>query len=104
MRMYNPAHPMAIVREDILPELNITITEAARQLGISRVTLSRLLNEKSGITPDMAIRLHKWLGRGPSPEAWLKMQLTYDLWQAEQKHKEYNVIPVKYESESLAYA
>ncbi|MDP8106146.1 HigA family addiction module antitoxin, partial [Pasteurella atlantica] len=73
MRMYSPAHPMAIIREDILPELGLTITEAARQLGISRVTLSRLLNEKSAITPDMAIRLHKWLGRGPTPETWLQM-------------------------------
>ncbi len=102
MRMYNPSHPMAIVREDILPELNITVTEAARQLGVSRVTLSRLLNEKSAITPDMAIRLHKWLGRGPSPETWLQMQLAYDLWQTQQKNKEYNVIPIKYDENDSA--
>ncbi|MDP8106150.1 HigA family addiction module antitoxin, partial [Pasteurella atlantica] len=68
-------------------------------LGISRVTLSRLLNEKSAITPDMAIRLHKWLGRGPTPETWLQMQLAYDLWQVEQMNREYNVIPVKYKNE-----
>lgn len=96
MRMYNPPHPMSIVREDILPELNISITEAAKQLGVSRVTLSKLLNEKSAITPDMAIRLSKWLGQGPKPEVWLKMQLDYDLWHAEQANKVYNVTPVTY--------
>ncbi len=94
MKIHKPCHPMAIVREDILPELNITITEAAHQLGGSRVTLSKLLNEKSAITPDMAIRLHKWLGT-PSLEAWLKMQSVYDLWQIQAECKEYNVIPAQ---------
>lgn len=93
MRMHNPPHPAGILREFILPELNISITEASKQLGVSRVSLSRLINEKSGITPEMAIRLHKWLGRGPSPETWLRMQVQYDLWQAEQKNKEYKVQP-----------
>jgi hypothetical protein len=84
MNMHNPPHPGSILREDVLPELGLTITNAAHQLGIARVTLSRLIHERSGISPDMAIRLECWLG-GPSAETWLRMQLAYDLWQARQK-------------------
>ena len=62
MRMHNPPHPAEVIREDILPELGLSVTEAAKQLGISRVTLSRLLNGKSGISADMALRLNAWLG------------------------------------------
>ena len=86
MRMHNPPHPAEILREDVLPELGLTVTEAAKQLGVSRVTLSRLLNGKTGITADMALRLHLWLGEhSTSAESWLHQQATYDLWQAEQK-------------------
>ena len=86
MRMYNPPHPAETLREDILPALGISVTQAAKQLGVSRVTLSRLLNGKTGISADMAIRLHAWLGdNGPSPESWLHQQADYDLWQAAQK-------------------
>ena len=73
LKMYNPPHPAETIREDILPALGISVTQAAKQLGISRVTLSRLLNGKTGISADMAIRLHTWLGAD------------YDLWQAAQK-------------------
>lgn len=97
MNMYNPPHPASIIREDVLPELGITVTEAAKQLGVARVTLSRLLNEKTGISPDMAIRLHKWLGeKGATPEGWLHMQADYDLWQTTQKGTDYQVTPAKY--------
>lgn len=83
---HNPPHPAEIIKEDILPALNLNITQAARQLGIARITLSRLLNGKTGITPDMAIRLHQWLGTdSPGPESWLHQQANYDLWQALQK-------------------
>ena len=83
MRMHNPPHPAEVIREDILPELGISVTEAAEQLGVSRATLSRLINGKSGISADMAIRLHAWLGKdSPSPESWLHQQANYDLWQA----------------------
>jgi antitoxin HigA-1 len=92
-RMFNPPHPASIVREDVLPELGLTVTEAARQLGISRVQLSRVLNERAGISPDLAMRLEQWLG-GPSAESWLHMQADYDLWQAEQKGRP-NIDPVK---------
>ncbi|ABR74504.1 transcriptional regulator [Actinobacillus succinogenes] len=87
MDMFNPPpHPAAIIREDILPELGLSVTEAAKQLGVNRVTLSRLLNGKAGISADMALRLHAWLGENsPSPESWLHQQADYDLWQAKQK-------------------
>ena len=87
MKMYNPPHPGETLREDVLPELRLSVTDAADQLGISRVTLSRVLNEKMGISLDLARRLEKWLGgprNGPTADVWLKMQLAYDLWQAEQ--------------------
>ena len=86
-RMFNPPHPGETIREDILPALGITVTEAARQLGISRVTLSRLIHGQSGISADMARRLEAWLGgskRGPSAESWLRIQADYDLWLAMQ--------------------
>ena len=82
--MYNPPHPGEIIKEDVLEAEGISVTEAARQLGISRVTLSRLLNGKTGVSVDMALRLAQWLGT--SPEVWLRMQNACDLWQA-QKNK-----------------
>ena len=88
MRMHNPPHPAETIREDILPALGISVTQAAKQLGVSRVTLSRLLNGKTSISADMAIRLHTWLGNdSPSPESWLHQQADYDLWQAAQKEQ-----------------
>jgi addiction module HigA family antidote len=86
--MFNPPHPGETIREDILPALGITVTEAARQLGVSRVTLSRLINGQAGISADMARRLECWLGgpkRGPSAESWLRIQADYDLWEAMQR-------------------
>jgi antitoxin HigA-1 len=85
-RMFNPPHPAAILREDVLPALNLTVTEAAAQLGVSRVQLSRILNERASISPEMALRIEQWLGveRGGRAELWLGMQLDYDLWQARQ--------------------
>lgn len=81
--MYNPPHPGDMLKEDILPALGLSVTDAAEQLGVSRVTLSRMINGRAAISADMAIRLGQWLGDGP--EIWLKQQLQYDLWQAEQK-------------------
>lgn len=94
MRMHNPPHPAEVIREDILPELGLSVTEAAKQLGVNRVTLSRLLNGKSGISADMALRLHTWLGENsPSPESWLHQQADYDLWVASQK-ADFSITPV----------
>jgi len=82
-RMFNPPHPGEMLKEDVLPDLGLTVTEAAKQLAVTRVTLSRIINGKSGISPDMALRLAAWLGT--SADSWLNMQVAYDLWQAEQQ-------------------
>jgi addiction module HigA family antidote len=80
-RMFNPAHPGEVLREWI-PE-NMTVTQAAGQLQVSRVMLSKILNAKSGVSADMAIRLSAWLKT--TPDVWVDMQSQWDLWQAEQK-------------------
>ena len=82
MAMYNPPHPGEIIREFCIEPLNINITEAAKALGVTRKTLSALLNGRAGISPEMALRLSKVFGR--SPEGWLKLQIQYDLWKAKQ--------------------
>lgn len=81
--MYNPPHPGHVLREWI-PE-TMTVTDAAKALKISRVSLSKILNANSNISADMAIRLSQWLGT--SSDVWLTMQVKYDLWQAEQNTK-----------------
>ena len=85
--MFNPPHPGATLRDDVLPEMGLTITEAAKAIGVSRVALSRVLNGRAAISPDMSIRLEAWLGieNGGSADAWLGQQVAYDLWQARQK-------------------
>ena len=80
-RMHNPAHPGEVLREWI-PE-QMTVTQAAKELQVSRVTLSKILNGKTGVTAGMALRLSAWLGT--SPDLWLEMQTQWDLWQAEQR-------------------
>lgn len=88
-RMYNPPHPGLTLRDDVLPALGLSITEAAEQLGVARVTLSRMLNGRAGISPEMALRIEAWLGaeRGGEARLWLAEQSAYDVWQAEQKFK-----------------
>lgn len=83
MAMHNPPHPGEIIREDCLKPLGLTVGEAAQGLGISRKHMSDILNGHAGISPDMAIRLSKAFGG--SPESWLKQQMMYDLWRAEEK-------------------
>ena len=84
-RMHNPPHPGEILKQDVLPNLGLTVTAAAQQLRVTRVALSRILNESAGISPDMSLRLAAWLNT--SPEVWLRMQVTYDLWRAEKKRR-----------------
>ncbi len=84
-RMHNPPHPGEILKEDVLPDLGLTVTEAADQLGVSRVTLSRMINGNAAISAEMAIRLAQWLGG--NPETWLRAQVQYDLWHAEKGSK-----------------
>jgi addiction module HigA family antidote len=78
MRMYNPPHPGEIIREFCVEPLNLTVTDAAKALGVTRKTFSAVLNGKSGVSPEMALRLSRVFGR--TPEGWLKLQLQYDLW------------------------
>jgi len=84
MAMFNPPHPGSLLKDDVLPELGIGVTEAAAQLGVSRVALSRVINGRAAISADMAIRLEAWMN-GPTAESWVRMQAEYDLWQARQK-------------------
>jgi addiction module HigA family antidote len=80
------------LREDVLPALNLSVSEAARQLRVTRQTLHRVLAGKSGISPEMAVRLGKFCGNGPG--IWLRMQQTFDLWHAEKRlHYELEKIP-----------
>lgn len=88
-RMFNPPHPGLTLRDDVLPALGLSVTQAAEQLGVSRVALSRVLNGRAAISPDMALRLEAWLGadRGGDARVWLAQQSAYDVWQAEQRFK-----------------
>ncbi|MDH5642239.1 MAG: HigA family addiction module antitoxin [Nitrospira sp.] len=83
-RMHNPPHPGETLREDILPALGLTVTHAAAQLGVTRAALSRVLNGRAAISPEMALRLEGWLGveHGGRADVWLAQQAAYDLWQA----------------------
>lgn len=84
-QMHNPAHPGEILKEDVLPGLNMTVTAAAKELKVARVTLSRVLNGKAALSADMALRVGKWLNT--SPQSWMNMQTAYDLWQASKKRQ-----------------
>jgi addiction module HigA family antidote len=89
MKMHNPPHPGEILRTLCLEPLDITVTEAARSLGISRKTLSAILNGRAGISPEMAVRLS--IAFNTSAESWLNQQLQYDLWHAERSRKHLHV-------------
>ncbi len=83
MGMYNPPYPGEIIREFCIEPLGLTVTAAAKAIGVTRKTLSALLNGRCGISPEMALRLSKVFGR--SPEGWLRLQLQYDLWKTQQR-------------------
>ena len=83
MAMANPPHPGGIVKSECLEPLGLSVTKAARGLGVSRQALSELVNEKSAVSVEMAIRLSKAFGS--SPETWLGMQTAYDLWAARER-------------------
>ncbi|MGH8280172.1 MAG: HigA family addiction module antitoxin [Gammaproteobacteria bacterium] len=84
-RMYNPPHPGEILKQDVLPDLGLTVTEAAEHLSMSRVAFSRVINGRAAISADLALRLADWLP--PSAESWLRMQAAYDLWHASRKRR-----------------
>ena len=89
MIMKNPPHPGQHVRHDCLDPLGLTVTEAAKRLGVTRQTLNNLVTGKAGISAEMAIRLSKAFGG--SPEVWLGMQMQYDLAQAMKRETNINV-------------
>lgn len=89
MLMHNPSHPGEVIRELCLEPMGLSITAAADALGVSRKTLSAILNGRAGISPEMAIRLS--IAFDTSAESWLNQQYQYDLWHAEQHRSELKV-------------
>ncbi len=89
MVMKNPVHPGRIVREDCLRELGLSVTEAAKHLGVGRAALSALVNERASVSIEMAYRLSKAFGS--TPDHWMRMQLAYDLAQSRSLQKKINV-------------
>ena len=89
-KMYNPPHPGETLREDVLPALGLTVTDAAAQLGVTRAALSRVLNGRAALSPEMALRIEQWLGvkNGGRADVWLAEQASYDLWQARRNFKQ----------------
>ncbi len=91
--MFNPPHPGEVIRELCLEPLGVTVTEAAKALGVSRKALSELLNGHSRVSPEMAVRLS--IALDTSAESWLIQQAQYDLWQAEQNRGNLHVTLLK---------
>jgi addiction module HigA family antidote len=89
MEMYNPPHPGIVLRELCLQPLGLSVTAAAKALGVSRKSLSEVLNGRAGISPEMAIRLS--LAFGTSADSWLNQQVQYDLWKARRKRRKFRV-------------
>ena len=89
MKMHNPPHPGEVLLELCLKPLGLTVTQAAAALGVSRKTLSSILNARAGISPEMAVRLS--LAFGTTAESWMSQQVQYDLWHAERNRKNLRV-------------
>jgi addiction module HigA family antidote len=89
MGMHNPPHPGEVLKTLCLEPLKVSVTEAAKALGVSRKTLSAILNGRAGISPEMAVRLS--IAFGTSAESWLNQQTQYDLWHVEQRRKKLRV-------------
>jgi len=89
MKMHNPPHPGEIIKALCLEPLGLSVTDAAKALGVSRKTLSSILNGRAGISPEMAVRLS--LAFNTTAESWLNQQVQYDLWHAERKRKKLRV-------------
>jgi addiction module HigA family antidote len=82
-KMHNPPHPGEVLKDGVFLNTGVTVTGAAKALGVTRAALSRVLNARAAVSADMALRLAQWLNTGP--EVWLNMQAAYDLWQASKK-------------------
>lgn len=94
MRMHNPPHPGEFIRDIYLAPYGLSVRSLAESLAVSASTLTRIINGQSGISPEMALRLSKAIGR--SPESWLAMQHNYDLWQAKQSTDLSGVTPIAF--------
>ena len=92
IRKRKPTHPGGILKRHYIIPLELTISKLSKILFVSRKTLSKIVNENGSITPDMALRLSKAFNT--SPELWLNMQLTYDLWQASKKSKDWKNVKI----------
>jgi len=92
MLMHNPPHPGEVIKSLCLEPLDLTVTEAAQALGVSRKTLSAILNGKAGISPEMAVRLS--MAFDTSSETWMNLQSQYDLYKAESRRDELKVKPL----------
>jgi addiction module HigA family antidote len=99
MQMFNPPHPGRIIKS-ALPAIPMTISEFAAHIGVSRVTLSRVINGHAGISPEMSIRLSQAFGQ-KSPDLWFKLQNDYDFWKASRVRRK-KVRPLKGQSLSIA--
>lgn len=94
MTIHNPLHPGAIVKNVLIDGAHLSVTKAARHLGVNRTTLSRLLNKRIGISAEMALRLSKLL-KNTDPLLWMNLQRDYDIHMAEKKSKKIHVVPLK---------
>ncbi|MEN9464221.1 MAG: hypothetical protein RL217_402 [Pseudomonadota bacterium] len=92
MTMHNPAHPGEILKELIIEPLELTVTDVAAHLNVSRKTLSKVLNAKGAVTPEMALRL-ELVFQKPSADHWLRLQNAYDLWQVREQAVQLKVQP-----------
>jgi addiction module HigA family antidote len=97
MTMFNPAHPGEILKELVIESLELTITDVAKHLDVSRKTLSKVLNARGSVTPEMAVRLELAFGK-PSADHWLRLQNSYDLWQTRQEQESFHVSPYNFQA------
>ena len=97
MSMFNPAHPGEALKELVIESLGLTITDVASHLDVSRKTLSKVLNARGSVTPEMAVRLEIAFGK-PSADHWLRLQNAYDLWQTRQQQSSLQVSPYNFEA------
>lgn len=94
MGMHDPAHPGEILKTLVIEPLGLSVTETAKSLGVTRGALSRVLNGRSGVTPEMALRLEMTFGK-PNAAHWLRLQNAYDLWQTRKRSKNIHVSPIE---------
>ena len=90
MRKRTPTHPGGILKRQYIEPLSLTVSDLAATLGVSRKTLSKIVNERGAVTPDMALRLSKAFNT--TPELWLNLQRNYDLWEAEHKSDDWKLV------------